>query len=78
MSSGSSAGNQAEEGAKILAVVSAGVIATVAGMVYFILQSTASPANISADLTPTLLVIVVLAEWAREVGALIGGVNLCF
>ncbi len=59
---------------KILAVVSAGVIATVAGMVYFVLQSTASPANISADLTLTLLVIVVLGGVGSRWGALIGGV----
>ena len=59
---------------KILAVVSAGMIATVAGMVYFVLQSTASPANISADLTLTLLVIVVLGGVGSRWGALIGGV----
>lgn len=59
---------------KILAVVSAGAIATVSGMVYFVLQSTASPGNISADLTLTLLVIVVLGGVGSRWGALIGGI----
>ena len=58
---------------KLIAVTAAGVMAAVVGMVYLVLQSGTSPENISADLTLTILVIIVLGGVGSRWGAMIGG-----
>lgn len=58
---------------KLITVTVAGVMAAVVGMIYLVLQSGTSPENISADLTLTILVIVVLGGVGSRWGAMIGG-----
>lgn len=58
---------------KLLTFVVSATLATVVGMVYLLLQSGADPAATSADLTLTLLVMVVLGGVGSRVGAVVGG-----
>lgn len=60
--------------AKLLVFVIAGTIAGVVGMVYLLLQSTAVPHHLSADMTISILVMVVLGGVGSRWGALFGGV----
>jgi ABC-type branched-subunit amino acid transport system permease subunit len=59
---------------KLLTFVVAGVLATIVGMAYLLLQSSATQKIITADFTLTLLVIVVLGGVGYRWGAVIGGV----
>lgn len=59
---------------KLLTFVIAGVLATIVGMAYLLLQSSATQRLASADFTLTLLVIVVLGGVGLRWGAVIGGV----
>ncbi|HEY9498434.1 MAG TPA: branched-chain amino acid ABC transporter permease [Terrimesophilobacter sp.] len=59
---------------KLLTFVIGGVLATVVGMAYLLLQSSATQKLASADFTLTLLVIVVLGGVGYRWGAVIGGV----
>ena len=58
----------------LLAFVIGGVLATLVGMAYLLLQSNATERLVSADFTLTLLVIVVLGGVGYRWGAVIGGV----
>ena len=58
----------------LLAFVIGGVLATLVGMAYLLLQSNATEKLVSADFTLTLLVIVVLGGVGYRWGAVIGGV----
>ncbi len=59
---------------KLLTFIVAGVLATIVGMAYLLLQSSATQKIITADFTLTLLVIVVLGGVGYRWGAVIGGV----
>lgn len=59
---------------KLLTFVIGGVLATVVGMAYLLLQSSATEKLAGADFTLTLLVIVVLGGVGYRWGAVIGGV----
>jgi branched-chain amino acid transport system permease protein len=59
---------------KLLTFVIGGVLATVVGMAYLLLQSSATQKLASSDFTLTLLVIVVLGGVGYRWGAVIGGV----
>ena len=59
---------------KLLIFVVSAVLVSIIGMVYLLLQSGAVPRAISADLTITLLVMVVLGGVGSRWGAVIGGV----
>lgn len=59
---------------KLLTFVIGGVLATIVGMAYLLLQSSATPQLASADFTLTLLVIVVLGGVGYRWGAVIGGI----
>lgn len=59
---------------KLLTFVIGGVLATIVGMAYLLLQSSATQKLASADFTLTLLVIVVLGGVGYRWGAVIGGV----
>ena len=59
---------------KLLIFVVAGVLATVVGMAYLLLQSSATQRLASADFTLTILVIVVLGGVGLRWGAVVGGV----
>ena len=59
---------------KLLAFVVASVLAAIVGMVYLLLQSGATPTNISADFTLTILVIVVLGGVGSRWGAVFGAI----
>ncbi len=59
---------------KLLTFVVAGVLATVVGMAYLLLQSSATQRLASADFTLTILVIVVLGGVGLRWGAVVGGV----
>ncbi|GAB3283667.1 hypothetical protein GCM10027449_26910 [Sinomonas notoginsengisoli] len=58
---------------KLLAFTVGGALASVAGMVYLLLQSGAVPRSVSTDLTITLLVMVVLGGVGSRWGAIVGG-----
>ncbi|MEO7146997.1 MAG: branched-chain amino acid ABC transporter permease [Terrimesophilobacter sp.] len=58
----------------LLTFVIGGVLATLVGMAYLLLQSNATEKLVSADFTLTLLVIVVLGGVGYRWGAVIGGV----
>lgn len=60
--------------AKLLIFIIAGVLASVVGMVFLLLQSGAVPRQVSADFTITLLVMVVLGGVGSRWGAVLGGV----
>ncbi|EMY34752.1 inner-membrane translocator [Arthrobacter crystallopoietes BAB-32] len=59
---------------KLLVFVVGGVLASLVGMVYLLLQSGAVPRSVSADFTITLLVMVVLGGVGSRWGAVVGGV----
>lgn len=59
---------------KLLTFAIGGVLATIVGMTYLLLQSSATQRLASADFTLTLLVIVVLGGVGYRWGAVIGGV----
>lgn len=59
---------------KLLTFVIGGVLATIVGMTYLLLQSSATEKLAGADFTLTLLVIVVLGGVGYRWGAVIGGV----
>lgn len=59
---------------KLVTFVVAATLATVAGMVYLLLQSGAQPRATSADFTLTLLVMVVLGGVGSRVGAVVGAI----
>ncbi|GAA3210865.1 branched-chain amino acid ABC transporter permease [Microbacterium terregens] len=60
--------------AKLLVFVIAGVLASLAGVAYMLLQSGTVPRSVSADLTITILVMVVLGGVGFRWGAIVGGV----
>lgn len=60
--------------AKLVVFVAAAVAASLAGMVYLLLQSGTQPHAVSADLTITILVMVVLGGVGFRWGAVVGGV----
>ncbi|MCR2801160.1 branched-chain amino acid ABC transporter permease [Microbacterium sp. zg-Y818] len=60
--------------AKLLVFVVAALCAGLAGMAYLLLQSGTQPAAVSADLTITVLVMVVLGGVGFRWGAIVGGV----
>lgn len=60
--------------ARLVVFVVAGALASLAGMVYLVLQSTALPRNVSTDLTITVLVMVVLGGVGSRWGAIVGGI----
>ena len=60
--------------AKLLLFVIAGVCASLAGIAYMLLQSGTQPRAVSADLTITVLVMVVLGGVGYRWGAIVGGV----
>ncbi|QCU78459.1 branched-chain amino acid ABC transporter permease [Citricoccus sp. SGAir0253] len=60
--------------AKLLIFVVAGTLAGCVGMVHLLLQSGAVPRTVSADLTISLLVMVVLGGVGSRWGAVLGGV----
>lgn len=60
--------------AKLAVFVIAALLAGVAGMGYFLLQSGTVPRAVSADLTITVLVMVVLGGVGFRWGAIVGGV----
>ncbi|MDP9981351.1 branched-chain amino acid transport system permease protein [Pseudarthrobacter oxydans] len=59
---------------KLLIFVVSAVLVSIIGMVFLLLQSGAVPRAISADLTITLLVMVVLGGVGSRWGAVIGGI----
>jgi len=59
---------------KLLVFVVGGVLASLVGMAYLLLQSGAVPRSVSADFTITLLVMVVLGGVGSRWGAIVGGV----
>ena len=59
--------------AKLILFVIAGGMACLAGMAYFLLQSGTVPRAVSADLTITVLVMVVLGGVGFRWGAIVGG-----
>ncbi|MGZ0710562.1 branched-chain amino acid ABC transporter permease (plasmid) [Coraliomargarita sp. W4R53] len=59
---------------KLLVFVIAGVLASLAGVAYMLLQSGTVPRAVSADLTITILVMVVLGGVGFRWGAILGGV----
>lgn len=59
---------------KLLVFVIAGVLASLAGVAYMLLQSGTVPRAVSADLTITVLVMVVLGGVGFRWGAIVGGV----
>lgn len=59
---------------KLVAFVIAGVLATIVGMAYLVLQSGVTEGAASTDFTLTLLVIVVLGGVGARWGAVVGGV----
>lgn len=61
-------------GAKLIIFVIAGVLASMAGIAYMLLQSGTVPRSVSADLTITVLVMVVLGGVGYRWGAILGGV----
>ncbi|WP_417564499.1 branched-chain amino acid ABC transporter permease [Microbacterium sp.] len=60
--------------AKLIVFVAAAVSAGLAGIVYLLLQSGTQPHAVSADLTITILVMVVLGGVGFRWGAVVGGV----
>lgn len=60
--------------AKLIVFVIAGVLASLAGVAYMLLQSGTVPRAVSADLTITILVMVVLGGVGFRWGAIVGGV----
>lgn len=62
--------------AKLIVFVIAAVLASLAGVAYMLLQSGTVPRAVSADLTITILVMVVLGGVGFRWGAIVGGV-LC-
>ncbi len=60
--------------AKLLVFVIAAVLASLAGVAYMLLQSGTVPRAVSADLTITILVMVVLGGVGFRWGAIVGGV----
>lgn len=60
--------------AKLLIFVVGGTLAACVGMVHLLLQSGAVPRSVSADLTISLLVMVVLGGVGSRWGAVLGGV----
>lgn len=61
-------------GAKLLVFVIAGLCASLAGVAYLLLQSGTQPSAVGADLTITVLVMVVLGGVGFRWGAVLGGV----
>ena len=59
---------------KLLLFVVAGTLASLAGVAYMLLQSGTVPRSVSADLTITVLVMVVLGGAGFRWGAIVGGV----
>lgn len=59
---------------KLVVFVIAGVLASLAGVAYMLLQSGTVPRAVSADLTITILVMVVLGGVGFRWGAIVGGV----
>lgn len=59
---------------KLVVFVIAGVLASLAGVAYMLLQSGTVPRAVSADLTITVLVMVVLGGVGFRWGAIVGGV----
>lgn len=60
--------------AKLLVFVIAGLCASLAGVAYLLLQSGTQPSAVGADLTITVLVMVVLGGVGFRWGAVVGGV----
>jgi branched-chain amino acid transport system permease protein len=60
--------------AKLIIFVIAAALASLAGMAYLLLQSGTVPRSVSADLTITVLVMVVLGGVGFRWGAIVGGV----
>ena len=60
--------------AKLMVFVIAAVLASLAGVAYMLLQSGTVPRAVSADLTITILVMVVLGGVGFRWGAIVGGV----
>ncbi|GAA2012584.1 branched-chain amino acid transport system permease protein [Microbacterium ulmi] len=60
--------------AKLVVFVIAGLLASLAGVAYMLLQSGTVPRAVSADLTITVLVMVVLGGVGFRWGAIVGGV----
>lgn len=60
--------------AKLIVFVVAGVCAALAGVAYMLLQSGTQPSAVGADLTITVLVMVVLGGVGFRWGAIVGGV----
>ena len=60
--------------AKLVLFIVAGGMASLAGVAYFLLQSGTVPRAVSADLTITVLVMVVLGGVGFRWGAIVGGV----
>lgn len=63
---------------QLITFVIAGVLATVVGMAYMLLQSSATQKIITAEFTLSLLVIVVLGGVGYRWGAVIGGIVYTF
>ena len=59
---------------KLIVFVIAALLASLAGMAYMLLQSGTVPRSVSADLTITVLVMVVLGGVGFRWGAIVGGV----
>lgn len=59
---------------KLVVFVIAGILASLAGVAYMLLQSGTVPRAVSADLTITVLVMVVLGGVGFRWGAIVGGV----
>ena len=60
--------------AKLIVFVVAGFCAALAGVAYMLLQSGTQPSSVGADLTITVLVMVVLGGVGFRWGAIVGGV----
>ena len=60
--------------AKLLVFVVGGLLASLAGVTYLLLQSGTVPRSVGADLTITVLVMVVLGGVGSRWGAIVGGV----
>jgi branched-chain amino acid transport system permease protein len=60
--------------AKLLVFVVGGLVASLAGVMYMLLQSGTVPRSVGADLTITVLVMVVLGGVGSRWGAIVGGV----
>ncbi|WP_291382177.1 branched-chain amino acid ABC transporter permease [Demequina sp.] len=60
--------------AKLITFAAAGLCASLMGVVYVLLQSGTTPTAVSADLTITILVMVVLGGVGFRWGAIVGGV----